>query len=112
MDKVLPLLLLTLWASGCRGPTVLACAELTASLNDDSSIDVLWSECNDGIVRQVYCEPAAPRYACECYLDDDLARENSFSDDIEQALRSGDRDAIRASSNAVCAYGLNPAADF
>lgn len=94
---------------GCRGQVTLACAELTASLNDDSSIDVLWSECNDGAARQMVCLPEAPRYTCECYLDTDLQRQNSFSDDIEQALRSGDRDAIRASSNAACAFGLTPA---
>ena len=93
-------------ATACRGERVLLCEDLTAWLDEDAAITVLWEACADDIVREIRCEPADPRYRCDCYEDSALTHSGSLSDDIEQALLSGDRDAIRASSNATCAFGL------
>ena len=105
----MPSLFIAMAITACRGQRILLCEDLSAALFDDGSIAVEWSGCSDDVLREITCTPAAPRYECECIEDGSSIHGGSLSDDIDQALESGNRDAIRASSNAACAWKLQAA---
>jgi len=108
MRALLTVLLCTL---ACREPGPLMCLRLDATFYTNDDCDVAWSECSDGVVREIRCEFADPRYACLCYQDGETPDEEAtrLSDDICDTVDGEDRDAVRAATNALCGFDLQPA---
>jgi len=97
---------------GCRGEPELFCGQLDGTFFTNDDCEVVWSACNDGVIREIKCTYADPRYECTCYEDGETDEAVQISDDMCDTVDGQDRDAVRAASNAMCSFGLEPAEDF
>ncbi len=104
--------LVLLAITGCRGEQQLYCRQLDGTFFNNDDCDVVWSACSDGVVREIRCVYADPRYECQCYEDDVTNEAIQISDDMCDTVEGQDRDAVRAATNAMCHFGLVEAEEF
>ena len=105
-------LFLVVALAGCRGTGELYCGQLDGKFYTNDDCDVRWSECTDGVVREIRCTFADPRYECQCFEDGETDEAVQISDDMCDTVDGQDRDAVRAASNAMCSFNLQPINEF